>query len=137
MIFTRDRKVRLGAAAVLAGVFVAGVAVGFAVEWRTHPPDPAVETSADSDRDDSPPSDWIIDRLEMEADQKATIDSVLTEYGRRMGMLQREYGPRFRALVDSANRSLMGLLTEEQRAQYDSIEAAAERRRDRNSSGRR
>ena len=52
--------------------------------------------------------------------------------------LQREYRPPFRQMMESANRALMEILTEDRRVRYDSIDAAAESRRERRrSEGRR
>lgn len=138
MIFTRDKKVRSGAAVVLAGMFAAGIAVGVAVDRRAPASVRAEGEARQPDRDSSPPNNRIIDRLEMTPEQRARVDSVVAEYGRRMSELQREYRPRFHEMVDSANSALRESLTEEQRVRYDSIRAAAERRRDRgDSQGRR
>ncbi len=137
MILTHDRRVRFWAASVLAGMFGAGVAVGF-VASRGEPASPAGEEVPQADRDSSPPRGWIIDRLDLTSDQRAGVDSVVAEYRRRMSDLQREYRPSFRQMMESANRALMEILTEEQRIRYDSIDAAAESRRERRSSeGRR
>lgn len=113
------------------------MAVGFVAD-RVEPAGPAGEEVSQADRDSSPPRGWIIDRLDLTPDQRVRVDSVVAEYGRRMNDLQREYRPPFRQMMESANRALMEILTEDQRVRYDSIDAAAESRRElRSSEGRR
>jgi hypothetical protein len=59
----------------------------------------------------------------MDQAQRAEVDSLLKHYGRRMTELQKSFHPRYRALVDSTNQSLRTLLSEEQLARYDELEA--------------
>jgi len=128
MSMTRESRVRLGAAAAFIIVFGGGVAVGFAFDRgsATIPSSGEASTAGQAeaeDRDDPRPSGWIIDKIEMDAEQRAEVDSVLRHYGRRMTELQKSFQPRYRALVDSTNQSLRGLLSEEQIARYDELEA--------------
>jgi hypothetical protein len=134
----QELKVRGGAAAVLALVFVAGTAVGLA--WNRNGADAspeAVQATQDEPQGRiQPPNGWIIDRLDLSSEQKVGVDSVLDHYGARMSGLQKSYRPRYRALVDSTVQALRGLLTEEQLDRYDSLEALSERRRSRDGSRR-
>lgn len=133
----QELKVRGAAAAVVALVFVAGTAVGLA--WHRgkggQEEVEAAQVASDAPQGRSQaPSGWIIDRLDLSANQQAAVDSVLDHYGERMSDLQKAYRPRYRALVDSTVQDLRDLLTEEQLLRYDSLEVRAERRRSRDDS---
>lgn len=134
----QDLKVRGGAAAVLALVFVAGTAVGLALDRNGSEGEPSVAEAADSAPQDraQPPNGWIIDRLDLSAEQQTAIDSVVEHYGTRMSDLQKAYRPHYRALVDSTVQALRELLNPEQLDRYDSLEAVSERRRSRDGSRR-
>jgi hypothetical protein len=125
----RDLKVRGGAAAVLAILFAAGTALGLAVARERRPGEddfmPA-EGLVSAGRS-QPSQDWMIDRLALTPAQRTAIDSVVEHFGARMSSLQKEYRPRYRAIVDSASQALRALLDEEQRARYDSLQATAKR----------
>jgi hypothetical protein len=123
----RDVKVKGGAAAVLAILFAAGMALGFALaddgsRWARGPLSAEHSASADTSQ---PPHDWMIDQLDLTPPERAAVDSVVEHFGGRMSSLQKEYRPRYRAIVDSASHALRALLTDEQRARYDSLQAAA------------
>ncbi len=136
MDFSRDAAVRLGAAMLLAVVFGGGAALGFAIdrdngsEIRESPSIPDVPRPDRSQR----PSEWIIDRLDLSTEQRSRVDSVVDHFGARMRELQKEYRPQYRVIVDSTDRALRVLLSEEQQVRYDSLDAAAERWRARNRS---
>jgi hypothetical protein len=124
MTISRDARVRFGAAAAFAVVFFGGVAVGFAVDRAASPAAEAdVEATEAEENDDPAPSGWIIDQIEMDEAQRAQVDSLLKHYGKRMTELQKSFHPRYRALVDSTNQSLRSLLTADQIARYDALEA--------------
>jgi hypothetical protein len=140
MSLSRDTRVRYAAGAVLVATFTGGLALGFALDRGVAQVAPERAAREDRRRVDPgpPPNEWIIDRLEMGADQRARVDSLLGHFGAQISVLQREYRPRFEAVVDSANRSLRELLTEDQILRYDSLEAEQARRRGRgNPPGRR
>lgn len=132
----RVTKVRLAAGAVLAAAFLAGVALGFLLDrgviGRSSGPFGSAGAPA------PPPSEWIVDRIPMDPEQREAVDSILAHHGTLMAELQREYRPRFLNVVDGANRALRDALTEDQLARYDSLEAELVRRRARgNPAGRR
>jgi hypothetical protein len=126
MSISRDTRIRLSAAAALAVVFGGGMAVGFVLDREGASLDLPRETTAATATEkesDPAPSGWIIDQIEMDQAQRAEVDSLLKHYGRRMTELQKSFHPRYRALVDSTNQSLRTLLSEEQLARYDELEA--------------
>ena len=131
MGFNRETTGRVWAAAVLTVVFGAGTALGFAIDRdRARAAIEPSETSQSVTRERAEPAnDWIIDHLDLTADQRRRVDSVVEHYRAHMSELQREYRPQYRAIVDSTHRALRALLSQEQRGGYESLEAAAERRR--------
>jgi Spy/CpxP family protein refolding chaperone len=126
-------RVRLAAGAVVGAVFLAGLVLGFALDRGVAQPATDGVARMGERRGDfaPPPSGWIIDRLDMTDAQRAAVDSVVQHYAVYMGDLQREYRPRFQTVMDSANRALREVLTPEQLAQYDSIQAELRMRRGR------
>ena len=127
---SRELRIRVGAAAVLMLVFGAGIALGFSLDGRGQPSVQSTLPSLGPLADDaSAPSDWIVDRLDLSAQQRAAVDSIVQHYGAKMGALQKKYRPLYRAIVDSTADALRALLDEHQRATYDSLEAEAQRRR--------
>jgi hypothetical protein len=123
----RDLKVKGGAAAVLAILFAAGMALGFAMadDGSRGVLDPLAAEGPVAVGRSQPPQDWMIDQLDLTPPERAAVDSVVEHFGARMSSLQKEYRPRYRAIVDSASHALRALLTAEQRALYDSLQAAA------------
>jgi hypothetical protein len=126
--------VRIAAGAVLSVVFVAGLLLGFALD-----PDLVARSAEGGERvgdrrgdfSPPPPGGWFIDRLEMTDAQRAEVDSIVSHFTVHMGDLQREYRPRFMAVVDSVNDALRAVLTPPQLAEYDSLAAALRARRGR------
>jgi hypothetical protein len=125
----RDLKVRGEAAAVLLILFAAGTVLGVAVgRERRRADDETVPTDVRfSTGLSQPPNEWMIDRLGLSPAQRTAVDSVVAHFGVRMSSLQKEYRPRYHAIVDSASQALRALLTAEQRARYDSLQATAKR----------
>jgi hypothetical protein len=125
----RELKVKGGAAAVVLVLFAAGTALGLALGQSqseagglSAPIEGRLSLGASEQS-----KEWIVDGLDLTPDQRAAVDSVVEHFGHRMSSLQKEYRPRYRAIVDSASQALRSLLTDEQRARYDSLQAAAKR----------
>ncbi len=136
MGLSRDAAVRLGAATVLTVVFAAGTALGFAIDRDDERAglEPPGVTREEGQRRAGRPSDWIIDRLDLSSGQRERVDSVVDHYGALMSALQHEYRPQYRAIVDSTDHALREILSEGERARYDSLSVAAARWRARNRS---
>ena len=120
-------RVRLLGFGVLAVTFVVGALAGAAVDrvvLSDAPDDARQERREEGDRDRS----YIIDRVEMSDVQRAAIDSILERRADRMRAVWREVEPQLDAITDSARSEIMGVLTPEQRAEY---EAKMKRWRDR------
>jgi Spy/CpxP family protein refolding chaperone len=133
---SRQRNVRLAAGAILAVTFAGGIAVGFALDRGVAQASPDRERGVvDAGPPPPPPNEWIIDRLDLDQEQRMQVDSVIAHYGSVMSDLQREYRPRFNEVVRAANEGVRGAMTPEQVMAYDSLEAAMQERRNRGGGG--
>ena len=133
-VFERVRVLGFG---VLAVTFIAGALTGAAIDRGLVQDDRTVvraERSGDG-RDEG--RRYIIDRVDMSEDQRATIDSILERRVDRMQAVWREVEPHLDAITDSARSEIMSVLTAEQRAEYEAmLERRREARRNRDSSDR-
>lgn len=123
---------------LLVATFLVGALAGAAVD-RVLSAD-ETETRARAERDQDRPR-YVIDEVELEAEQRAAIDTILERRSERMRAIWRESAPRLSAITDSARMEIMEVLTPEQRAEYERrLEARRERRgsdrRDRDDDGR-
>jgi Spy/CpxP family protein refolding chaperone len=129
-----ETRVKLLTAAVLLMVFGAGFAVGLALD-RSFAVAGTIEVSesakADEQGDEPRSGGSIIDQLDLSEIQRVQVDSVLDEFQRRMSTFQREYRPRYWALVDSSRAEVRQLLNQEQALLHDSLTAESDRRRGR------
>ncbi|PKN55063.1 MAG: hypothetical protein CVU56_23345, partial [Deltaproteobacteria bacterium HGW-Deltaproteobacteria-14] len=110
-------RVRWLTALVIAGVFLAGGAAGFGLaRWlapapdRMGPPPP-------------PPLGRLLDDLGLEGDQRARAAALTDRFEGDIEAIMRETFPRIRALREQAGRELRALLTPEQAARFDALEA--------------
>ena len=62
---------------------------------------------------------YVIDRVDMETEQRASIDAILERRSERMRAVWQEVEPRLDAITDSARSEIMQVLTPEQRAEYE------------------
>lgn len=129
-----ESKVRGGAAAVLGLVLLAGVALGVAMDRTMFSQEAinAADPSSSTTQSAEPPNEWVIDRLDLSDAQRASVDSVVTHYGIQMSAFQKEFRPRYRAIVDSTTRALKALLDPDQQVRYDSLERRSREWRERN-----
>jgi Spy/CpxP family protein refolding chaperone len=112
-------RVRLLGFGVLAVTFLAGALVGAVIDRALTSSTPVAE--ARTERSDDRERSYIIDRVEMSEGQRATIDSILEQRVRRMRAVWREVEPELDAITDSARTEIMGVLTPDQRAEYESM----------------
>jgi len=129
VILGPERRAHWAAAGILFAVFGGGMALGFALDRGVVEPGVTSETSSEGDverplNSDLAPSGWIIDRLGLSESQRLSVDSVVAYHGALLTDLQREYRPRFNAVIRGAEQGLREVLTEDQRIRYDSLEAA-------------
>jgi hypothetical protein len=133
---------RVATLAILLLVFVAGLAVGVAVDRQVAaaadapPPAPPVLTERPADPEeredgDDPPRErrMMIERVGLAPDQKLQVDSIVAVMGSLMSDLQKDYRKRYWAVVDSTRASLRQTLSPEQAVMYDSLVAKNDQRR--------
>ncbi len=120
------RMVGLG---LLLAVFVAGILAGAAIDRFIASPDHGRR----AERRDDDRRRYVIDQVDLTAEQRQEIDAILDRRATRMRALWQEASPRLDAITDSARVEIMDVLTPEQRAEYtrrlQAREAAARARR--------
>lgn len=127
----------LGTKVVVAGalalLFGAGVMVGFA--WDANADvDPPRQTNESSDEETNRSRGRIVDGVGLSAEQDALVDSLVSFHRARMRGLDREFRPRYRAIVNDLRQEIMEVLSDPQREQYRVLlEEHDERRRSRRS----
>jgi len=122
---TRSRWI---AVAVLSATFLAGAMLGAATTrlLASEREEPRSEREADGRRDARGPQPSVFDRLNLTAEQRAAVDSIMEKRGRDMAAFWKEHNPEVRGIVDSARVEIDRVLTPEQREKYEEFR---ERRR--------
>jgi hypothetical protein len=136
----RIRLLTLGVLAVVFGAgLVAGIAMGRSMEAGSEPLPQALESAADtassgeeSRSEGEERSRWIIHRVELDAEQRVAVDSVLGYYRSHVREMATEYRQEFGVAIQATRNELREILRADQRAVYDSLLAETDRRRQRN-----
>lgn len=130
------QRTRLVGFGVLVATFLVGALAGAAVERVVSAAEAEPRRAGERD-DDRHRRSYVIDRIEMAPEQRATIDAILERRSERMRAVWQEVEPRLDAITDSARAEIMETLTPEQRAEYErQLEARRARRHDRDGGGR-
>lgn len=135
MAMSKRSKVRIVTLAVLLLVFGSGVLLGLALDRSLVATPVAEEEGRDGERRERRDRGrrYIIERVEMSAEQERQVDSIIEDHRRRLHELQEEFregfDPRYREIVTSTRESIKEVLTAEQAAAYDSLLAEHRRRR--------
>jgi hypothetical protein len=104
---------RLVGASLLVASFVGGIAVG--VTAHSVVSGPTLRARAMSDM--SP----VLDQLQLSADQRRLADAILQRRTPRVEAMMLEMAAQFRAVSDSVDNELRGILTPAQRTRLDSL----------------
>lgn len=131
---SQEIRVRVVTAFVLLLVFGAGFSVGLVVDepWaETAAAADASNDEAKKESDGRSTHERIIDRIDLTADQRAEVDSLVGYYHTRMIEFQREYRPKYWEIVDSSRAAIARVMEPDQAAVYDSLLAQSDRRRGR------
>lgn len=125
------RRPRLIGIVLLVATFVAGAFSGAALERRAgakaHQAEPQAKAQpAERGRGGGRPHDHssLIDQIDLTAEQRARIDSILQIGREKLDAFWKETGPGYRALVDSTRAQVRAVMNPEQRARYDELRAA-------------
>ncbi len=123
------RSRRLVGLGLLLVVFVTGLLAGAAIDRFAMSPDGVGRAG----RRDDGHRRYVIDQVDLSAEQHQAIDAILDRRATRMRALWQEAAPRLDAISDSARAEIMDVLTPAQRADYERLlqqrEAAARARR--------
>lgn len=127
----RNARVRLTTAAILVLVFASGALVGMAATRGADqaPVDVAAGgnegASGEGESDTRQNRRRLIDRIDLNVEQRAAIDVVIAGHRARMDSLNAEfrtrYYPRYYAIVDSTRGLIMDELTPEQATTYKDL----------------
>jgi len=137
-------RARLATLAVLLLVFGVGVLAGIAGDRfvqrqatdlmagvpQADGEDPSAAEST-SEEESSTRDRWIIHRVDLSADQRMAVDSVLGYYRAQVRALTDDYNDAYWSAVESTRDELREILREEQRITYDSLLVENDRRRGR------
>lgn len=127
-VFARTRLLGVG---LLALTFVAGALSGAAIDRALGAEEAeAAPARQGRDRDRDRERSYVIDKVDMSADQRSSIDSILDRRTDRMRAIWQTVEPRMEAVTDSARVEIMDVLTPEQRDRYQQLlDERRERRR--------
>lgn len=126
---SRTRLVGFG---LLVATFLVGALSGAAVERVLGAEEPESAPRQERNEDDDRRRSYVIDRVEMAPEQRASIDAILERRSERMRAVWHEVEPRLDAISDSARMEIFQVLTAEQQAEYErKLEARRSRRGDR------
>lgn len=122
-------RTRIAGFGLLVATFLVGALSGAAVDRVLSADEPDARTRAE--RADGDRRSYVIDRIEMAPEQRASIDAILARRSERMRAVWQEAEPRLDAITDSARTEIMQVLTPEQRAEYErKLQSRRSRRQD-------
>ena len=128
-------KTRMVAGTALVLLFGSGIVVGLA--WNqtasAGPPEELRREAGSRDREGR--RRLIVDNVDLNAVQKAAVDSLVGFHRQRMSDLDTEFRPRYRAVIRDLREEIKLVLTVPQRVRYEVLlvehdAARAERRRE-------
>lgn len=117
------RPTRLVALAVLAAAFVAGTAAGTAFDRMLSAGQPEERATADEEPPRKLRHSDLLERLSLSEDQHRRIQTIMQRRRSQVKAFWEEAGPHLRSIADSARTDIRAVLTPEQRAAYDSLQA--------------
>ncbi len=126
-------KARMVAGTALVLLFGSGIVVGLA--WnQTASAGPTEEVRTEERSRSRGRRRMIVDNVGLSAVQKSAVDSLVVFHRQHMSDLDKEFQPRYRALIHDLREEIKQVLTDDQRIRYDVLLAErdaerAERRR--------
>ncbi len=134
MIAQSAFKAKMVAATALVLLFGSGVVVGRAWDQTAGAVTPDEVRTRRATEEGEGRRRMIVDNVGLSAVQKAAVDSLVVFHRQRMSALDREFRPRYRAVIDDLREEIKQVLTDDQRVMYDVLlaehdaERAARRR---------
>ncbi len=140
-------KARLVTVVVLALVFGSGVTAGLA--WDRTPdaagtaetaqaerPGEEREVRERGERSDRGRRPLIVEQVGLTVEQKARVDEIVENSRQRMRSLEKDTRPQYRTIIEETRTAIKGVLTTEQRAEYEILLAERDREREEHRRGR-
>lgn len=128
--FSGPGRARFLGIVLLAATFLAGGLSGAALERRASAEPPRIKRQQEKTESDQSNDDRqhgrrrsILDQVDLSAEQRAAIDSILQAGREKVDAYWKETEPGYRALVDSTRAQVRAVLTPEQQAEYDRLRA--------------
>jgi Spy/CpxP family protein refolding chaperone len=119
MVMPNALKAKMVAGTALVLLFGSGVVVGLAWDQAAGASTPReVRTDGRSEREGGRRR-MIVDNVGLSAVQKSTVDSLVVFHRHRMADLDKEFRPRYRAVIHDLLEDIKQVLTDEQRMQYN------------------
>ncbi len=125
---TEGLRTQLVTALVLGLVFAAGAVVGAAVDRSVFQAAEIASAESTDDDKDSDSARWIIDRVDLSAEQRTQVDSVLDDFRQDVSDLYAEIRPVYWEKVEEAREAIRAVLNDQQQARYDSLLEQSDRR---------
>ncbi len=127
-------KTRIVAGTALVLLFGSGIVVGLAWNQTASAGPPEELRREAGSRDGEGRRRLIVDNVDLNAVQKAAVDSLVGFHRQRMSDLDTEFQPRYRAVIRDLREEIKLVLTDPQRVRYEVLlaehdTARAERRR--------
>lgn len=150
MSMEQGTRTRLATILILLLILATGAVLGVALDRRIEARSPSASEA--SPQDEAGPSGedeaegeesprrrrLIVEQVGLSSDQKTQVDSIVARYRQEMRDLhdelqaewQEAYTPRYRGLLEEVREEIKGVLTSDQRMEYDSLLVEYDRRRD-------
>jgi hypothetical protein len=110
-------KVVVGAALTL--LFGSGIVVGLAWDQTASASVPETPSTAEPEAEEEGNDGRIVDAVGLSVVQDDSVDSMVAYHRSRMRDLDAEFRPRYRAVIEDLREDVKGILTDEQRAEYN------------------
>jgi len=116
-------RARFVGLAVLIATFAAGMLAGAAFDQAlsAREPAPAREPGWHCHGAHGKRTGMILDQLDLSPEQRTRVDDIMERRRAQMDAFWEREGPRMRSIVDSTRSEIRGVLTAEQRAEYDRL----------------
>ena len=112
-------KTRIVAGTALVLLFGSGIVVGLAWNQTASAGPPEEPGREAGSRDGEGRRRLIVDNVDLNAVQKAAVDSLVGFHRQRMSDLDTEFQPRYRAVIRDLREEIKLVLTDPQRVRYE------------------
>jgi hypothetical protein len=129
MILPSAFRAKMIAGSALVLLFGSGIVVGLAWDQTASASPPGEVREREESGRERGRRRLIVDNVGLSTVQKTAVDSLVVFHRRRMSDLDKEFQPRYRAVIADLREEIKHVLTDDQRAQYDVLLAERDARR--------